>query len=95
MIPSISSSVLTYFLIDSKTQVQNGLEFDYKQLGQRGGYLINESALYALVFGSYLDDAKKFKRWVTSEVLPSIREHGAYLTPDTLEKTIHKKVIIL
>lgn len=41
--------------------------------------VINESGLYALIFGSRLDSAKQFKRWVTSEVLPSIRKHGVYL----------------
>ena len=40
--------------------------------------LINESGLYSLVFSSALDSAKQFKRWVTSEVLPSIRKHGQY-----------------
>ena len=44
-------------------------------LGQRGGWLINESGLYSLILGSKLPGAKKFKRWVTSEVLPSIRVH--------------------
>lgn len=39
---------------------------------------INESGLYALIFGSKLDSAKRFKHWVTSEVLPSIRKHGMY-----------------
>ena len=42
-------------------------------LGQRGGWLINESGLYALIFGSKLESAKRFKYWVTSEVLPAIR----------------------
>ena len=40
--------------------------------------LINESGLYALIFGSRLPKAKEFKRWVTSEVLPAIRENGKY-----------------
>ena len=39
---------------------------------------INESGLYSLIFGSKLETAKKFKRWVTNEVLPSIRETGSY-----------------
>ena len=39
---------------------------------------INESGLYALIFGSKLESAKRFKHWVTSEVLPSIRKHGMY-----------------
>lgn len=47
-------------------------------LGQRGGWLINESGLYSLILSSKLPNAKKFKRWVTSEVLPSIRQTGGY-----------------
>ena len=50
--------------------------------------IINESGLYSLVLSSKLPTAKKFKRWVTSEVLPSIRKHGAYMTPETLEKMV-------
>lgn len=50
--------------------------------------LINESGLYSLVLSSKLPGAKKFRRWVTSEVLPSIRRHGAYMTPDTIEKVL-------
>ena len=49
---------------------------------------INESGVYALVFSSKLPTAKKFKRWVTSEVLPSIRKHGAYMTEQTVEKAL-------
>ena len=48
-------------------------------LGQRGGWLINESGLYSLVLSSKLPTAKQFKRWVTSEVLPSIRKNGGYI----------------
>lgn len=50
--------------------------------------LINESGLYSLVLQSKLPTAKQFKRWVTSEVLPTIRKHGAYMTPDVLAQTI-------
>lgn len=50
--------------------------------------LINESGMYSLVLSSKLESAKRFKRWVTNEVLPSIRKHGAYLTPETLEQTM-------
>lgn len=56
--------------------------------GQRGTTLINESGLYSLILSSKLPKAKEFKRWVTSEVLPSIRKHGAYMTDDVLERTI-------
>lgn len=48
--------------------------------GQRGAHLINESGFYALVFGSKLPTARAIKRWVTSEVLPSIRKTGSYST---------------
>lgn len=48
-------------------------------IGQRGGWLINESGLYSLVLSSKLPGAKRFKRWVTSEVLPSIRRNGGYI----------------
>ncbi len=47
-------------------------------LGQRGGWLINESGLYSLILSSKLPNAKKFKRWVTREVLPAIRKHGVF-----------------
>lgn len=53
-------------------------------LGQRGGWLINESGLYSLILSSKLPTAKKFKRWVTNEVLPSIRKHGMYAVDDLL-----------
>lgn len=55
----------------------------------RGLTVINESGVYALVFGSKLPNAKKFKHWVTSEVLPSIRKHGAYMTSETLEQALY------
>ena len=54
----------------------------------RGLTVINESGVYALVFGSKLPNAKKFKHWVTSEVLPSIRKHGAYMTDSILEQAL-------
>lgn len=50
--------------------------------------LINESGLYSLIIASKLPSAKKFKRWVTSEVLPSIRKHGAYMTEETVEEIL-------
>lgn len=53
-------------------------------LGQRGGWLINESGLYSLILTSKLPKAKAFKRWVTSEVLPSIRRHGLYAVDEIL-----------
>ena len=52
----------------------------------RGLAIINESGLYCLALSSKLPQAKSFRRWITSVVIPSIRKHGAYATPDTLEK---------
>ena len=49
---------------------------------------INESGLYSLIMGSRKPEAKKFKRWVTGEVLPSIRKHGAYMTPAKIEEVL-------
>ena len=57
--------------------------------------LINESGLYALIFGSKLDSAKEFKHWVTSDVLPSIRKHGAYMTSQTIENVLKSPDFII
>jgi len=51
--------------------------------------VINESGMYSLIFGSKLDSAKRFKRWVTSEVLPSIRKTGEYKKPMTAIEQLH------
>ena len=58
------------------------------QFGNKKAVIINESGLYSLVLSSKLPSAKKFKHWVTAEVLPSIRRHGAYATAPTIEKII-------
>lgn len=50
--------------------------------------VINESGLYSLILSSKLPSAKRFKRWVTSDVIPSIRKHGAYLTDAVLEQVL-------
>ena len=50
--------------------------------------VINESGLYSLILSSKLPEAKKFKRWVTAEVIPSVRKHGAYMTKQTLEQAL-------
>ena len=54
----------------------------------RGLTIINESGVYALILSSKLPQAKEFKYWVTHEVLPSIRKHGAYLTDNALEEAL-------
>lgn len=59
-------------------QSQNGI-LPQKSQGQTKTTIINESGLYALILSSKLPNAKKFKKWVTSEVLPSIRKNGGYI----------------
>lgn len=61
--------------------------------GQRGATIINESGLYSLVLSSKLPKAKEFKRWITKEVIPSIRKYGGYIAKplnqlDILEQSI-------
>lgn len=50
--------------------------------------IINESGLYSLIMSSKLPSAKQFKHWVTSDILPTIRQHGAYLTPEKVEEVL-------
>lgn len=71
--------------VDSEDKLNNE---SLSSLGQRGGWLVNESGLYSLVLSSKLPTAKEFQRWVTHEVLPSIRKHGAYMTQQTLDKAL-------
>ncbi|WP_203261159.1 phage antirepressor [Streptococcus uberis] len=56
--------------------------------GKQDLVIINESGLYSLILSSKLPQAKEFKRWVTSEVLPTIRKHGAYLTDSKIEEVL-------
>lgn len=56
--------------------------------GEQSVYIVNESGLYNVILRSDKPEAKKFKRWVTHDVLPTIRKHGAYMTPETLEAAI-------
>ncbi|HHU6749877.1 TPA: phage antirepressor [Staphylococcus pseudintermedius] len=62
---------------------------------RRNQTLINESGLYSLIFSSKLESAKRFKRWVTSEVLPAIRKHGIYATDSVIEQTIQNPDYII
>lgn len=62
--------------------------------GKQPVTLINESGLYALIFSSKLESAKRFKRWVTSEVLPQIRNKGMYITKATATEMINNPEIL-
>lgn len=75
--------------------IRNHVDDDDKLMHQfsasgqsRNMLVINESGMYSLVLSSKLPNAKKFKRWVTNEVLPSIRKHGAYLTDEKIEEAL-------
>lgn len=57
--------------------------------------IVNESGLYDLVLDSRKPEAKKFRRWITSEVIPSINREGAYLTPDAAEKALQDPDFII
>lgn len=86
-----SKAVLTHVDDEDKTFLM--LEIADSQngnvpVGQSKTAVINESGLYSLILSSKMPNAKKFKHWVTAEVLPSIRKHGAYMTPETLEQAI-------
>lgn len=74
---------------DKKMGVQNVTPSVTDSLGRiQYPTWINESGLYSLVLSSKLPTAKAFKRWITSEVIPAIRKHGGYLTPDKLEEAL-------
>ena len=78
--------------LSNPTVVANRLEDDERakfNLGRQGWVnIVNEYGLYNLVLGSRKPEAKNFKRWVTHEVLPAIRKHGGYLTPDKVEEIL-------
>ncbi|HEK9992461.1 phage repressor protein/antirepressor Ant [Streptococcus agalactiae] len=72
--------------VDEDDSVKHGLTDNLGRTQET--IIINESGLYSLILKSKLTQAKQFKRWVTSEVLPSIRKHGAYMTEQTLEQAL-------
>lgn len=75
--------------INAHVDAEDKLTYQISTSGQRRNQtIINESGLYSLIFSSKLESAKRFKRWVTSEVLPSIRKHGIYATDNVIEQTL-------
>ncbi|UXS22576.1 phage antirepressor [Staphylococcus delphini] len=82
--------------INKKVDAEDKLRSQIDYAGQkRNVTLINESGLYSLIFSSKLESAKRFKRWVTSEVLPAIRKHGIYATDSVIEQTIQNPDYII
>ena len=74
---------------DKTTTLIQGIGSNYKSITT----LINESGVYALIFGSKLDKAKAFKHWVTSEVLPQIRQTGGYAAPQQSDKMLDVQML--
>jgi anti-repressor protein len=62
--------------------------FGTLEIPNRGLVIINESGLYNMALSSQLPTARGFKRWITKEVIPSIRKHGGYLTPAKIEEVL-------
>ena len=73
---------------DHVDEEDKGITNRYTLGGNQNLSIINESGLYSLILSSKLPNAKVFKRWVTSEVLPSIRKTGSYATPEAIYKTL-------
>lgn len=76
---------------DQRSEIVNKSQFFQNGTGFMNVDLITESGVYSLIFSSKLPKAKKFKHWVTSEVLPAIREHGAYMTDEKAFDVVNNK----
>lgn len=81
--------------ISNPSQALSRLDKDEKNtiilnegIGNPQKSVVNEPGLYTLILGSRKPEAKVFKRWITHDVLPSIRKHGAYMTPDKIEQVL-------
>ena len=73
---------------DQRSEIVKKSQFFQNGTGFMNVDLITESGVYSLIFSSKLPNAKRFKHWVTSEVLPAIRKHGAYMTDEKIEEVL-------
>lgn len=94
---SNSKDALKKHVDEEDKQVIQRSQFATLEIPNRGMTIINESGLYSLILSSKLPNAKKFKRWVTSEVLPQIRRTGGYIpiSQEDDEKTIMAKALMI
>lgn len=74
---------------DEDRRIIKSTEMVDLDIPSRGMLLINESGLYSLILSSNMPNAKRFKKWVTSEVLPSIRKHGIYATDNVIDDILN------
>ncbi|BAR82937.1 prophage antirepressor [Bacillus thuringiensis serovar tolworthi] len=96
----VAKDVCEVLEIKNTTQAVQKLDEDEVTMFNIGGLsgntnIINESGLYSLIMTSRKPQAKAFKKWVTSEVLPSIRKHGAYMTPNTINALLQDPDLII
>lgn len=88
----VAKDVCEILEITNPTMALQRLDNDERakfNLGRQGETnIVNEPGLYTLILGSRKPEAKQFKRWVTHEVIPAIRKHGAYMTSETIEKVL-------
>ena len=91
---SNSRDALVLHVDEEDKRIIQKSEITTLEIPNRGLTLINESGLYSLILSSKLPKAKEFKRWVTSEVLPSIRKTGKYEKPETDEMLLARAVIV-
>lgn len=95
----VAKDVCDVLEIKNTTQVINRLDEDERamfNIGRQGeANIVNEFGLYSLILGSRKEEAKEFKRWVTHEVLPSIRKHGMYANEATIDKMIENPDFML
>ena len=81
----ISNSRDAVYSLDDE---EKGVAFTDTLGGKQEMSVVSESGLYALIFKSRKPEAKAFRKWVTSEILPTIRKHGGYLTPEKVEEAL-------
>lgn len=95
----VAADVCKVLALSNPTMAVSRLDDDERaklNLGRQGeGIIVSESGLYALVLSSRKAEARQFKRWITHEVIPSIRRHGAYMTSSLLEEVVQKPEIIV
>ena len=83
-----NAKALKQHIDDDDKRIFKPGELSGLKIGNRGAYIINESGLYSLILSSKLPEAKKFKRWVTSEVLPCLRKTGAYAVHNASQRPV-------
>ena len=92
---SNTSKAILMHVDEEDRKIQKSQNGSFENVSNRGLQIINESGLYSLILSSKLKTAKKFKHWVTSEVLPAIRTHGAYMTDEKAYDITHSKASLI